>query len=218
MDHYAKAHFIFSKIKGGKLVIKMIESLRRFDIDEVAKQRLKIINFYMAHGEKACKEAFGADRKVISRWKQRLKTSKGSLASLTPNSTRPINIRTPRTRIEIVEFIKNQRETYFRIGKENLGTFDQQLKTDNIPHYFTYPHCPKIDSFIERYNRTLQNDIIDPYLDTIHNKGVFGEKLTEFNIYYNSQRPHHSLNKMSPLQYFISEGQMSHMSLTYTNT
>jgi transposase InsO family protein len=94
--------------------------------------------------------------------------------------------------------------------------FDQQLKKENIPHYFIYPRCPKIDSFIERYNRTLQDDIIDPYLDLIHNKGVFGEKLTEFNIYYNSQRPHHSLNKKSPLQYFMDEGGMSQMSLTYT--
>jgi len=83
----------------------MIESLRRFDTSEVANQRLKIINFYNVHGEKACKEAFGADRKVISRWKQRLKVSKGSLASLTPTSTKPINVRAPKTRLEIVEFI-----------------------------------------------------------------------------------------------------------------
>ena len=98
MDHYAKAHFIFSRIKGSKKMIKMIESLRRFDIDEVANQRLKIINFYNTHGELATVEAFGADRKVISRWKQRLKVSKGSLASLTPTSTKPVNVRTPKTR------------------------------------------------------------------------------------------------------------------------
>ena len=73
-------------------------------------------------------------------------------------------------------------------GKENLGLFDQQLKKDNIPHYFYLSHCPKVDGFIERYNRTLQDDVIDPYLYLIHNKGVFGEKLTEYNIYYNSQK------------------------------
>ena len=356
MNFYSQAHFKLGRIKGGKLVIKMIESLRRFDVSEVANQRLKIINFYMEHGEKACKEAFGADRKVISRWRQRLKISKGSLASLTPTSTKPVNVRTPKTRIEIIEFIKSQREAHFRIGKEkikvfldlyckenvinsvsestigniikrnnyfhqparkiyhdpsskwaqkdrvktkrlrvryspkptyfgyiisdtveritdgvkdyfisaidvkskfcmtlmykhlnsenmtnfyqhfksvypgtikvwqsdngkeNLGLFNEHLKTDNIPHYFIYPHCPKVDGFIERYNRTLQDDIIDPYLYLIHNKGVFGEKLTEFNIYYNSQRPHHSLGLKSPLQYFISEGGMSHMSLTYTTS
>ena len=334
----------------------MIESLRRFDIDEVAKQRLKIINFYDIHGEQACIEAFGADRKVISRWKQRLKTSKGSLSSLTPKSTKPVNVRTPKTRHEIVDFIKNQRETHFRIGKEKLkifldtyceekgiktvsestigniikrnnffyqdqrkvyhdpdsswaqktrkktkrlriknvfhptyfgyivsdsveritdgikeyfisaidakmkfsltlnykrltsenmtdfyfklkevypgkikmwqsdngpenqGLFDAQLKKDNIPHYFIYPRCPKIDTFIERYNRTLQDEFIDPNLYLIHNKGVFGHKLSDYIVYYNSQRPHHSLNLKSPLQYFMDEGGMSQMSLTYTNS
>ena len=354
MNFYSQAYFKLGRIKGSKKVIKMIESLRRFDTDEVAMQRLKIINFYNIHGEQACVEAFGADRKVISRWKQRMTVSKGSLASLTPTSTKPINVRTPKTRLEILEFIKSQREAHFRIGKEklkifldrhcsevgiktvsestigniikrnnyfhqtarkiyhdpsskwaqtarkktkrlrvryspkptyfgyiisdtveritdgvkdyfisaidvkskfcmtlmykhqnsenmtdfynhfksvypgiiktwqsdngkeNLGLFDQQLKKDNIPHYFIYPHCPKVDGFIERYNRTLQDDVIDPYLYLIHNKGVFGEKLTEYNIYYNSQRPHHSLKNKSPLQYFIDEGGMSHMSLTYT--
>lgn len=56
MDHYSKAHIIFSKIKG----------------------------FYNTHGEIATKEAFGVDRKVISRWKKRLTGSGGKLVSLVP--------------------------------------------------------------------------------------------------------------------------------------
>jgi hypothetical protein len=354
MDHYARAHFIFSRIKGSKKVIKMIESLRRFSDSEIATQKLKIINFYGTHGEIATKEAFGVDRKVISRWKTRLNNSQGKLDSLIPFSTKPINTRIPTTRSEIVEFIKSQRELHFRIGKEklkvfvdhyceenfipkisvstigniikrhnffyqsqrkvyhdpasgwaqrskkktkrlrikhsfhpnyfgyilsdsveritdgvkdyfisaidakmkfsltlrykrltsenmmdfylrfkevypgkikmwqsdngpeNLGLFDAELKKDNIPHYFIYPRCPKIDTFIERYNRTLQDEFIDPNLHLIHDKGVFGHKLSDYIIYYNSQRPHLSLNLKSPLQYFMDEGGMSQMSLTYT--
>jgi len=356
MDHYARAHFIFSRIKGSKKVIKMIESLRRFSGSEIATQKLKIINFYGTHGEFATKEAFGVDRKVISRWKKRLTLSDGKLASLVPFSTKPINVRVPTTRPEIVGFIKSQRELHFRIGKEklkvfvdhyceenfipkisvstigniikrhnffyqdlrkvyhdpasvwaqknrkktkrlrikhsfhpnyfgyilsdsveritdgikdyfisaidakmkfsltlrykrltsenmrdfylrfkevypgkikmwqsdngpeNLGLFDAELKKDHIPHYFIYPRCPKIDTFIERYNRTLQDEFIDPNLNTIHDKGVFGHKLSDYIVYYNSQRPHHSLNLKSPLQYFMDEGGMSQMSLTYTPT
>jgi transposase InsO family protein len=101
-------------------------------------------------------------------------------------------------------------------GSENLGLFDAELKKDRIPHYFIYPRCPKIDTFIERYNRTLQDEFIDPNLHLIHDKGVFGPKLADYMIYYNSQRPHHSLNLKSPLQYFMDEGGMSQMSLTYT--
>ena len=355
MEYYSKARFILGRIRNRKEVIKMVESIRRFSKDEVATQKLRIINFYNTHGEGPTKEAFGVDRKVVSRWKRRLNNASGKLASLVPLSTKPINVRVPTTNSKIITFIKNQREAHFRIGKEklkvfvdayceenflpkvsvstigniikrhnffyqnqrkvyhdpasswaqnkrkktkrlrikhsfhpnyfgyivsdsveritdgikeyfisaidakmkfsltlnykrltsenmtdfyfkfkdvypgnikmwqsdngpeNLGLFDTQLKKDNIPHYFIYPRCPKIDTFIERYNRTLQDEFIDPNLDTIHDKGVFGHKLSDYIIYYNSQRPHHSLNLKSPLQYFIQEGGMSQMSLTYTN-
>jgi hypothetical protein len=123
MDHYARAHFIFSRIKGAKKVIKMIESLRRFSGSEIAVQKLKIINFYTSHGETPTKEAFGVDRKVISRWRQRLTSSDGKLASLVPFSTKPVSVRVPTTRPKVVEFIKGQREEHFRIGKEKLKVF-----------------------------------------------------------------------------------------------
>ena len=333
----------------------MITSLRRFDKNEVAVQRMKIIKFYEVHGESATKEAFGADRKVVSRWRKRLKESGGKLTSLVPHSTRPLTVRQPQTKVEIVNFIKGKREKHYRIGKEklkimldkycaekdietvsastigniikrnnyffqkqgrvyhnpasawaqkrvkkkkrlrikhspkpkefghivsdaveritdgvkdyfisaidakmkfsltlsykrltsvnmldfylkfkkvypgkkilvwqtdngseNLGVFDKQLEKDKIPHLFIYPRCPKINTYIERYNRTLQEEFINPNLDTIHDKGVFLKKLTDYLIYYNTERPHHSLNLKSPLEYFVEKGGMSQMSLTYT--
>ena len=349
-----KAYPIFSRIRGAKKVINMIASLRRFDRDEVATQRLKIIMLYDEHGEHATKQAFGADRKLVSRWKKRLTDSGGKLPSLIPASTKPITVRQSQTKAEIVEYIKSQREKHFRIGKdklkvfvdryckgrgiptisastignvikrnsfffqdmgktyhdpsskwaqngrkktkrlrvkhspkpdhfgyivsdsvervtngikeyfisaidakmkfsltlnykrltsanmlnfyekfkdvypstvrvwqsdngsENLGVFDQQLQKEGIPHFFIYPRCPKIDTYIERYNRTLQDEFIDPNLDVIHDKGVFWKRLNEYLIYYNTERPHHSLNLKSPLEYYKEEGGMSHKSLTYT--
>lgn len=67
-----KTYPIFSRIPGYRRLTNMLYSLRNFDQSEVAQQRVKIINFYHRYGEKATKEAFGADRKVISRWRQRL--------------------------------------------------------------------------------------------------------------------------------------------------
>jgi len=349
-----KSYFIFSRIRGSKEVISMISSLRRFDKDEVATQRMRIINFYKTYGEKATKEAFGVNRKLIYRWRKRLEDQGGKLSSLIPYSTRPKNVRKHKTRTEIVEFIKEQREKYPRLGKEklkvfvdrycrergikaiststigniikrnnfffqkegriyhnpnskwaqnkskrkkrlrvkhppkpdcfgyivsdsveritdgikdyfisaidakmkfgltinykrltstnmkdfylrfksiypgeiiawqtdngseNLGEFDRQLKEDGISHFFIYPRCPKIDTYIERYNRTIQEEFINPNLDSIHDKGVFWKKLNEYLIYYNTKRPHHSLNLKSPLEYYIEEKGMSHKSLTYT--
>ncbi len=332
----------------------MLYSLRKFDTSEIAQERMKIINFYNQYGEKATKQAFAADRRVISRWKKRFRKSGGQLMSLIPISTRPKNVRQPQTHKKIIEFIKQQRKDHPRIGKEklkpdldihcrklgiktvststigniikrhhffyqkagkiyhnpnskwaqnkvkrkkrlrikhspkpqdyghilsdtveritdgikdyfmsaidakmkfaltlnykkitsknmkdfyhrfksvypgiikiwqsdngseNLGEFDKQLEEDQIPHLFIYPRCPKIDTFIERYNRTLQEEFIDYYEDIIHDKKLFNQKLTDWNIYYDCERRHHSLGLKSPLQYFIDNGGMSHKSLTYT--
>lgn len=332
----------------------MLTSLRKFDSSEVAKERMKIISFYQQFGEKATKQAFGADRFVISRWKKRLKESGGRLMSLIPCSTRPKTVRQPQTHAEIIKFIKQQREDHPRIGKEklkpdlddycrklgipsissstigniikrqhfffqkagkvyhnpnskwarneakkkkrlrikhspkpeeyghilsdtveritdgvkdyfisaidakmkfaltlnykhitatnmkdfyqrfksvypgairvwqsdngseNLGVFDQQLEEDKIPHLFIYPRCPKIDTFIERYNRTVQEEFIDYHEDIIHDKKLFSQKLADWNIYYNSKRRHHTLGLKSPLQHLVDNGGMLHKSLTYT--
>ena len=332
----------------------MLSSLRKFSLSEIAEQRLKIMNFYGEYGEKAAIEAFGADRKVISRWKKRLSGSNGRLESLVPASTRPHHTRTVKYSSKVVEFIKEQREAHPKLGKEkikplldghclkkgiktvsestigniikrhnffyqksgryyhnpdskwaknshkktkrlrikhspkpeefgyilsdtvirfdnrvrnyyisaidaklkfaltlnykrlsagnmkdfyerfksvypgvirtwqtdngseNLGEFDDALKADRVPHYFSYPHCPKIQAYIERYNRTIQEEFIDNNLDILDDKILLNQKLADYLIWYNTIRPHKTLNLKSPLQYFLEKGGMSQMSLTYT--
>lgn len=71
----------------------MVASLRRFSENEVAQQRLKIINFYEKHGEEATREAFAVDRKLISKWRKKLKENGGRLEALIPHSTRPRTVR-----------------------------------------------------------------------------------------------------------------------------
>ncbi len=103
-------------------------------------------------------------------------------------------------------------------GQENLGEFDYELKRQNIPHLFSYPHCPKINAYIERYNRTIQEEFIDNNLDIIHDEKIFNQELAEYLIFYNTERPHKSLGLKSPIDYLILNGGMSHKSLTYTQT
>ena len=335
----------------------MIYHLRKFDISEIAQEKLKIINFYRQYGEKATKQAFGIDRKVISRWQQRLNKSQGRISGLVPLSTRPVNTRMPTTNPLIINWVSKQREAHPRIGKdklkpdldlfcqglgiasvsastvgniikrhnffyqkpnyrvyhdpssawarkavkrkkrlrikhspkpvdyghilsdtvekviegtkryfmsavdaklkfaltleyknitsanmkdfyarfkkvypaiirlwqsdngsENLGVFDQELEKDGIPHLFIYPNCPQIDTFIERYNRTVQEEFLDYHLDELTDINQGNQLLVDWNIYYNTQRRHHSLNLKSPIDYLIENGGMSQMSLTYTVT
>jgi len=62
----------------------MVASLRRLSENEAAQQRLKIIRFYEKHGEEATIEAFGVNRKLISKWRKRLKENNGRLEALIP--------------------------------------------------------------------------------------------------------------------------------------
>ena len=334
----------------------MLPGLRKFDHSEIAQERLKMIKFYEEYGETASKEAFGADRRVISRWRQRLVGGQGRLSALVPLSTKPHHTRIPLTDPRIVDWIKKERQDHPGIGKEklkldldvycaglgiptvscstignilrrhqfffqkpayrvyhnpnsawakktvkkkkrlrikhspkpatyghilsdtvekiidglkryfmsavdaklkfaltleysgitaknmkdfyfrfkavypatirvwqsdnggeNLGVFDEELTKDKIPHLFIYPRCPKIDTFIERYNRTVQEEFLDYHLDELIDVNQGNQLLTQWNIYYNTKRRHHSLELLSPMQYFIEKGGMSQMSLTYTD-
>lgn len=332
----------------------MLSSLRKFDKSEIAKERLKMIEFYQKHGEKTTKEAFGVDRKLIYVWGKKLKGSRGKLSSLVPLSTRPRRTREMVTDPRVVDFIKETREKHPRLGKEkikpllddycqeigiptisestigkvivrknfffqksgrvyhdpsgkwaqkktkkkkrlrikhspqhkdlghiqsdtvervidqtkeyfysaidakgkfaftlnykrlnsrnmkdfyqkfksvypgeikdwqsdngkeNLGEFDQELEKEKTPHFFSYPHCPRINGIIERYNRTVQEEFINNNLETIHDKILFNKKLAEYLVFYNTRRVHKSLGLKSPVDYLISEDLMSKKSVTYT--
>ena len=100
--------------------MNVISGLRKFDSSEVAKQRLKIIQFYGIYGEKTTKEAFGVGRKTICVWKKRLSGSDEKLTGLIPYSTKPKRVRRMTTNPKIVSFIRELREQYPRLGKEKI--------------------------------------------------------------------------------------------------
>jgi len=95
-------------------------------------------------------------------------------------------------------------------GLEFLGLFDAYLKENGIPHLFSYPRCPKINSVVERYQRSLKEEFLDP------NQEDFPGSLGEYLVFYNCIRPHQSLGLKSPIAYLIEKGGMSNMSVTST--
>lgn len=334
----------------------MLYSLRKFDQDEVARERLKIIEFYDLHGEKQTKKFFSVSRQLVSVWKKKLGSEK-HLSNLIPASTRPQHFRQPETDRLIIEEIKKLRENHYRLGKEkikpdldafcqesglktisestigrvikrkdyfhqrklngkiyhnpdskwakgeakrkkrlrvkncpkyqdfghiqsdtvekiidgvkryfydaidtkmkfglticyknlnsknsadfyqkfktvypgviidwqndngeeNLKYLDQELDREKITHLFSYPNCPKVNGYVERFNRTIQEELVNPNLDLVVNdQKLFMKKLALYNIWYNTKRVHKSLGNISPLNYFILKGGMSKKSWTYT--
>lgn len=90
-------------------------------------------------------------------------------------------------------------------GSEFLGVFHTYLEEENIPHQFIYPRHPKINSVIERFNRTIQEEFILRNDEIYYDIPAFKEKLTKFLMWYNYKRPHTSLGYISPMQFIESK-------------
>jgi len=59
---------------------------------------------------------------------------------------------------------------------------------------------------IERYQRTIQEEFLEPNLDLICHPKFFNEKLVEYLLFYNTKRVHESLGFKSTLDYLIERG------------
>jgi hypothetical protein len=110
----------YERMQGYRRVHDMNNGLRKFEGSEVAAQRMKIIRFYERYGEKATIEVFGTDRKVINRWRKRLKDMGGKLIALVPLSTRPKRVRKSTIPPEVIEFIRALRQEHPKLGKEKI--------------------------------------------------------------------------------------------------
>ena len=104
-------------------------------------------------------------------------------------------------------------------GSEFAKRFAAELLLLGIPHFHTYPRSPKMNAFIERFNRTIQEEFAYGHRATLaHDIARFNELLVEWLIWYDTRRPHHSLGLLSPMQYLVSTlgAEESHMLWTST--
>ena len=78
-------------------------------------------------------------------------------------------------------------------GSEFADRFREACAQLNLVHYHTYPHCPKMNAHIERFNRTLSEDFIEPNKYLLRDDvSVFNRKLADWLLWYNTERPHAS--------------------------
>ena len=87
-------------------------------------------------------------------------------------------------------------------GPEYLLNFHKLTDKLNIPHYFTYPHTPKMNSRVERLIKTMSYEFLYhqdlmPEIDDVR------EKCLQFNQKYNKERLHQALDYKTPFEYLM---------------
>ncbi len=109
-------------------------------------------------------------------------------------------------------FSKLQQAAPFRIkriqtdnGSEFDHLFRDYAKEHNIIHFHNYPKCPRMNAYIERFNRTIQEEFINYHKETLpYDLDDFNRKLIEWLLWYNTERPHWTLGQTPPIQYVIN--------------
>ena len=101
-------------------------------------------------------------------------------------------------------------------GLEFLGDFEEYLEKRKLLHVFIYPRCCKVNGVVERYQRSLQEDFLDNNLEFVYDPKLLNDKLMEFLLFYDTERVHKSIGLKTPVDYLISKGGMSKMSMTRT--
>lgn len=77
--------------------------------------------------------------------------------------------------------------------------FQEWCAGNEIRLLYTQPGCPTQNGLIERFNGSYRRSVLDAYI--FRTLGDVREKTDAWMCYYNGNRPHESLNDMTPLEY-----------------
>jgi putative transposase len=104
-------------------------------------------------------------------------------------------------------------------GSEFEKHFHLYLTRNGIIHFNTYPRSPKMNSEIERFNRTLSDAFIKRNRMLLaYDIDRFNELLIDWLLWYNTRRPHWTLGLVSPLRYICDQLQEFESQMLWTDT
>lgn len=86
-------------------------------------------------------------------------------------------------------------------GSEFAKEFDAEIRRLHKVHWHTYPRTPKMNAHVERFNRTLQEEFLNFHKPLLLEPDKCNDKMIDYLLWYNGQRPHWSLDLQSPIQF-----------------
>ncbi len=105
-------------------------------------------------------------------------------------------------------------------GSEFAKHFELACSAKGLTHYFNYPHHPQSNGHLERFNRTIQEQFVSDYIDSIDEPAEFNIGLMHYLIWYNTEKAHRGISNLPPLRYYLDNyvnPQKSNMLCTLTS-
>ncbi len=104
-------------------------------------------------------------------------------------------------------------------GSEFALHFDQACNSLSLERFHIYPRSPKMNAHVERFNRTLDEEFLKYHRALLRDDVVvFNDALIDWLLWYNGERPHHSLSLLSPFQYIFNSLSVTECQMWWTNT
>jgi len=104
-------------------------------------------------------------------------------------------------------------------GKEFHKYFREYVKNQQIIHFYNYARQPKMNKYVERFNRTIQDQYISWNMGNLYEPQEFNPDLMKYLLWYNTEKPHRSIGNIPPMLYYITNfvsPQKSNMLWTFT--
>lgn len=101
-------------------------------------------------------------------------------------------------------------------GSEFCKYFTSYLRKRQTTHFWNYKSRPTMNAYVEKYNRTIQEEFIDQHEWQIRESGQFNKQLMGYLLWYNTKRPHWGLQLQSPVDYMLATNLLSRMRWTDT--
>ena len=79
---------------------------------------------------------------------------------------------------------------------------EKMLKFYDIKHRYTKPYCPQTNGKIERFWKTLEDELLDG--ETFETLNEFKDYLLGYVLYYNEHRPHQGIQNKKPAEMLTS--------------
>ena len=86
-------------------------------------------------------------------------------------------------------------------GSEFQKDFEVACLKLSLPQWYSRVRTPKDNAVLERFNRTIQEEFVDMIDIGFEDIEEFNNRLLDWLIEYNNERPHEALDYLTPLEY-----------------